>query len=268
MTNGKGYLETVLDIFLKNLMIVVPNVIIVGITSLIAFVLYILGYFSIFGFATFISKLRDLSNPIEDIQKITSLSSLAVASVTLIFLVVIAVIGLLLIAAYALAKGMMADMSLDAVTKGYTNLGKSFEAAKNRFLSLVALDILNFLIIAAPFIPGVALLLLCPPLGIILLLIAILAAAVLSMLFLASPIFVMMGFGAVDSLKESANALIKSLSVRIEVVVGIIVAFLISWLVGVVSILALPFIYILLAYYVVHDLKKLPPPSPESGVLI
>jgi len=262
----KGYLEIVLDIFLKNLAIAIPNVIIFGLTSIIVFVAYILGYLSMLGASFMISSIRGLSIPQVNIEKFLSKISLMNVTLILMILGLIAIIALVMIIAYAIAKGMMADMSLDAVTKGYTNLSKSFRVAKDNLVKLVLIDLAEFSIIVLSLLPTLVLLFIYPPLAILSILFTAIVSIATGFLFLASPIYAIMGFGVVDSLKESANAMMESFSLRIEVIIGIIVAFVVSWIVSVLGVLTIPFIYVLLAYYIVYDLKKLP--SPKEGVLI
>ncbi len=263
----KGYLETVLDVFLKNLAIAIPNVIVVGLTSIIVFAAYILGYLSMIGASFMVSSIKEFPLSQPNIEKFFSRISLMNITFILMMLGLIAIVALIMVVIYAIAHGMMADMSLDAVIRGYTNLSKSFGVAKDNLIKLILVNLAEFFIIGLSLLPTLILLFVHPPLAIISILLPVLVGLAVGFLFMASPIFVVMGYGVIDSLKESADAMMKTFSLRIEVIIGIIVAFVISWIVSILGVLTIPFIYVLLAYYIVHDLKKLPPP-PQEGLLI
>ncbi len=225
----KGILEVVFDLYKENLEMLVPIVLYAIVLYLATFILVILFLPMSFVWLPWLGT-RFLYDP-------TIILKLALL-VVLVLIPIAAVGG-------AVAFGALSKMALMAVTTGKSNLEEGFRAAMNRLAPLViVLLITAVLSVIASVVP-------------------LLGPALVITALSPAPILVMLGSSASNAVSESFRIISEAFSKKAEVPLIIFVIAMLSsagTIGALILILGVPYAYLLLAYYIVRELKWAPPP--------
>lgn len=231
----KGVLDMVFDIYKKNLEMLVPIV-------LYAIFLYLAVLFAVILFL-----------PMSFIWLPWLETKLFWDPTFLLKLAILIILVLIPIAAVggAIAFGTLSRMALSAVTTGKSNLERDFKAAMGRLAPLIIV------------------LLLTAVLSIIASVVPILGPALVITALSPAPILVILGSSASNAISDAFRIMSDAFNRKAEIPLVIFIIALLSstGTIGLlVLILGVPYAYLLLAYYIVYELKWAPPPprAPRS----
>ena len=145
----------------------------------------------------------------------------------------------------AIAFGTLSKMAISAVTTGKADLKRDFKAAMEKLAPLIIV------------------LLVTAVLATIAMVIPLLGPALVITAFSPAPILVILGASASKAISEALRIMGDAFNRKTEVPLMVFVIALLSSLrmIGVIiSIFGVPYAYLLLAYYIVQELKWVPPP--------